>query len=543
MSEASDARARTHVEVQQTASEVFGWEALTPLQSEAIAALCDGRDVVAIMATGSGKSAIYQLAGLHRGGVTLVVSPLIALQKDQISALADAGVGAVAINSQQRAAERRDAWERLESGQARFVFSAPEQLTDDDLLRSLAALDITLLVVDEAHCVSAWGHDFRPDYVRLADVRTRLGDLPIAALTATASPPVRQEISERLSLTDPLMIAGGFDRPEIRLEVVERLTGNDKRKRIVEHVCALDVPGLVYTATRKDAEAYANELAGRGIRSAAYHAGLGKAEREEVHERFLDNSVDVVVATSAFGMGIDKPDVRFVVHTAAPDSLDSYYQQIGRGGRDGQATIATLFYRPEDLALGRLFTTQRPDKEMLREVYEALNKTGPIRLGALRDHLGTRSRALTNALNLLERADVVTATRDGFAARGVRVGEAVARAAEVTKQGEEFDRTRVEMMREYAETKQCRRRFLLSYFGEVRTDPCGNCEVCLRPGPQPSSAVDGPFDAESRVQHTEWGGGTVMNIDTDRLTVLFDEHGYRTLSVDAVTSNNILVPE
>ncbi|PYE12142.1 ATP-dependent DNA helicase RecQ [Williamsia limnetica] len=498
-----------------------------------------GQDTLVIMATGSGKSAVYQVPGIHLNGIVVVISPLIALQHDQIKALEDVGIGAVAINSQQRKRDLTAAWDRIRSGGAQFVFATPEQLTDDEIASALDELNVALLVIDEAHCISAWGHDFRPEYLRLAGVRRALGNPPIAALTATASPPVRQEIIQRLELRNAHVVAGGFDRPEISLSLEHVVDAQDRQRRVVEHILELNGPGLVYAATRKDTHAYADALAQHGLRTASYHAGLRRSARDEVHNAFLADEVDAVVATSAFGMGVDKPNVRYVVHAAAPDSLDTYYQQIGRGGRDGDPTTATLFYRSEDLALARLFTTQRPDRDMLRSVMTALHDDSPQRLTALRKHLGVRGRTYINAINLLERADVLHSTREGLVARDVSVDESIDRAIDITRQGEEFDRTRVEMLREYAETAHCRRQLLLGYFGELTDTACGNCDRC-RSGSDTRPTNAGPFDLGAKVEHEEWGTGEVIDTSTDRLTVRFERHGYRTLSVGAVTRHQLL---
>lgn len=326
-------------------------------------AVLAGRDVLAVMLTGAGKSAIYQVPAVLIDGLTLVISPLIALQRDQITQLEEADAPeAVAINSRQRTAEAQRSWEAVREHEAEYVFLAPEQLVNDDVLAQLGGNGVCLIVVDEAHCVSAWGHDFRPSYLRLGDAIRRLKHPVVAALTATASPLVRREIVEQLGLREPVMVASGFDRPNLRLQVSHYIEDADKRAAVVERVAELYCPGLLYVATRKDAERYVELLSRCGVSAAAYHAGLRAADRDEVHRRFRNDEVDVVAATSAFGMGIDKPNVRFVVHASVPDSLDSYYQQIGRGGRDGADALALLFYRAEDLGLARFSPVSTPTR-------------------------------------------------------------------------------------------------------------------------------------------------------------------------------------
>lgn len=533
-------------ELNRTARRVFGWEELHPEQLEAMEAVLAGRDVVAVLPTGSGKSAIYQVPAVLLDGATVIVSPLIALQQDQIAGLADTRAPeAVAIHSQQRSTVTEHNWEAVSSNEAEYIFVSPEQLANEEVLARLAEADVSLIVVDEAHCVSAWGHDFRPDYLRLADAFAQFGkDAPVVALTATASVIVRREIVERLRLRDPLMVVGDFDRPNLTLEVHQFVRDADKRAAVVDTVAELTGPGLLYTATRKDAERYAEQLGERGVRAAVYHAGVAAAERESVHDRFRDDELDVVVATSAFGMGIDKPNVRFVVHASVPDSLDSYYQQIGRAGRDGDDALALLFYRAEDLGLARFFTTHRPDADLIKRVYKAIGTDKPRRLKHLRERLDVRGRRLTNAINLLEQADAIRSTRKGFLSNGIRPRDAVDGATEVVESRERVDRSRVEMMRGYAEARDCRRRFLLTYFGQPLADPCGNCDRC-HDGESSSDAgtatgEEPAIPVNTAVAHKEWGDGVVIGGDRDRVTVLFENYGYRTLAMSAVTENHLL---
>ncbi|OBJ55737.1 ATP-dependent DNA helicase RecQ [Mycobacterium sp. 1423905.2] len=521
----------------------FGWEQLTDDQHAAMRAVIDGRDVLAVMPTGSGKSAIYQVPTRLIDGVTLVVSPLIALQHDQIAAIEDCGAGkAVAVNSGLRAAQLRRNWEAIDRGDADFVFISPEQLANDEVVQRLSHTQLSLLVVDEAHCVSAWGHDFRPDYRRLADVFRRLGEsIPVVALTATASVVVRRDIVDRLGLHDPSIVVGGFDRPNLSLTVERHLDDDDKRSAVLDTVPTLQGPGLLYVATRKDAEFYAKGLRDKGISAAAYHAGMGKADRDEVHEGFRDDDYEVVVATSAFGMGIDKPNVRFVVHTSIPDSLDSYYQQIGRAGRDGEDAQALLFYRPEDLGLAKFFTTGSPDEELLQAVYDALDPKRPTKPKDLRTKLDIRGRRLTNGINLLDESGAIRSTRKGLLSSKMSTAQAVAEAVHMVELRERVDQSRVEMMRGYAETDSCRRIFLLSYFGEYLAQPCGNCDRCKEAAELGDLTVPAPAIAvDTTVQHKQWGPGVVIGGDRERITVLFDEFGYRTLSLAAVRDHGLL---
>jgi ATP-dependent DNA helicase RecQ len=523
-----------------------------------------GADVLVVMPTGSGKSAVYQLAGLLLAGPTVVVSPLIALQRDQLAGLAARGGGkpgltAVAVNSAQGAEQTTHAWESLRTGTAEFIFLAPEQLANDAVVDRLAQAGVSLFVVDEAHCVSAWGHDFRPDYLRIGDVLERLGSPRVAALTATAAPPVRAEIIEKLKMRRPVQIIQGFDRPNLRLEVHRFTDARRKQAAILQKVVDLAGSGLVYTATRKDTEQYAESLQAAGRKAAAYHAGLKAADRERVHTGFLAGEIEVVVATSAFGMGIDKPDVRFVVHADISESLDSYYQEIGRAGRDGDPGLALLFYRSEDLGLRNFFASGGGDPEVLATVAGAVRRhttsEGAVDPSVLKDELELSHTRLTNAINLLEQAGAVDVDGQGrlhYTDPKLAVETAVTHATEAAEAHVRVDRSRVEMMRGYAETAGCRRQFLLGYFGEALLKPCGNCDTCasgsaisyladLHEASGPAESRRPAFALNAQVEHREWGRGVVMRHEPDRITVLFEQVGYRTLALAALRADEGLL--
>jgi ATP-dependent DNA helicase RecQ len=570
----TDAEAQeTTAVLRRIAAETFDLPHLREGQLAGMAALAAGRDVLAVMPTGYGKSAVYQIAALairqvnaatDRPGVAVVVSPLIALQEDQLDGL-NTRLGpqtAVAINSHHSAAELEEAWQTAESGEAAFLFLAPEQLAKDSTVDRLAALNIALFVVDEAHCVSSWGHDFRPDYLGLGAVHSRLGNPPIAALTATAARPVREEIRKRLQMKDPLVLVHGFDRPNIRLEVIRHQEDKAKRRAVVEQVPALvsgsvrglTGPGLVYAAKRKDTEKYAEKLVKRGLRAEAYHAGRSKEDRERVYGLFMDDQLDVVVATTAFGMGIDKPNVRFVVHADITESLDSYYQEIGRAGRDGEPALAVLHYRSEDLGLRRFFGTHSPDEDSLLAVLSTLRRSkGPLTKAALSEATGFSPRRLTGLLNQLQETRAVKIGKRGVKLdAGAKLPDVVAAAVELAEARQRMDHSRIEMVRGYAETDSCRRQYLVGYFGEDLPEGCGNCDSCTdaaaaRGGADDNGATapdssDGSelFPLQSGVVHKEWGPGLVMRHEDDVITVLFEQEGYKTLSLPAVVEHGLL---
>jgi ATP-dependent DNA helicase RecQ len=417
------------------------------------------------------------------------------------------------------------------------------------------------VVVDEAHCVSSWGHDFRPDYLRLGELIDAMEGASTIALTATGSAPVREEIVDGLHLHNPCLITRGFDRPNLRLEVERTESDHDKRDAVLERVRSLSMPGLLYVPTRADTEWYAQQLSASGLHAEPYSSALGSTRRTEVHTAFSAGELDVVVATSAFGMGINKADVRFVVHAAVTDSVDDYYQEIGRAGRDGDPALAVLFYRPEDLGLRRFFAGRTPDLDDLALVVKALDHRRRVARTALAREVGYSSRRLGALLGLLQESGVVSSN-----AHGVRliflgtVDAAVARAVDVSDQGSRIDNSRIEMMRGFAETSGCRRQYLLGYFGEQLALPCGNCDVCTDTADAADAArktdsVDGTaagpftvsiaplppaFPLESRVRHSLWGDGVVMRNEPDRMTVFFDDEGYKTLSLRAIVARGLL---
>src|SRR3954452_436910 len=536
--------------IERAAREVFGFEELRPGQAEAMQSVLDGRDTLAVMSTGYGKSAIYQVAALLIPGATVVVSPLIALQRDQVEELEREGAGgAAAVSSFVPSGAREEALEELAEGSLEFLFLSPEQLSNEEVLSSVAAAEPSLFVVDEAHCISEWGHDFRPDYLKLGAVAEAVGRPPLLALTATASPPVREEIVERLGMRSPDVIVRGFDRPEIELSVERFHDARAKQRALRERVVAAPKPGIVYAATRRLAEELAADLREAGVEAVHYHGGMRKGERVDAQERFMHGAVEVVVATTAFGMGVDKPNVRFVFHSEPSDSVDSYYQEVGRGGRDGEPARAVLFHRAEDLGLRRFFAGGgQVDEEQIRVVAETVREHGsPVPAGELRAETDLSQSKLTTAVTRLEDVGAVRVLATGEVAPAGVVDSLESLVDEaVSEQGdrESFDRSRVQMMGSYADATTCRREFVLSYFGERFEPPCGNCDNCdaglvhARDG-----ASERPYAEGTRVVHEKWGGGLVQRYHGDQLVVLFDSVGYKQLGLSLVEERGLLRAE
>ncbi len=336
------------------ARDTLGFDSLRPGQKDALQAVMNGRDTLAILPTGGGKSAIYQLAGMQLTGPTLIVSPLLALQRDQLDSMDALGLGPAAVlNSTLTAEEREATLQKFERGEFRFLLLAPEQFSRSEIVPRLLAAQPSLFVVDEAHCISQWGPDFRPDYLNLGRVIQALGRPIVLALTATAAPPIREEIIERLGMTRPKLVVAGFDRPNLRLSVRRFESTDSKTTALLTAVMEGPKPAIVYTSTRNGTEEIATALTQGGASAVAYHAGLAKADREGRQQAFMSGATDIMVATVAFGLGIDKADVRCVWHHTVSDSLDSYYQEAGRAGRDGLDAEAVLFYCQADLALRR----------------------------------------------------------------------------------------------------------------------------------------------------------------------------------------------
>jgi len=497
----------------------FGFSGFRPGQREACEAALAGRDVLVVMPTGSGKSLCYQLPALSGGGLAVVVSPLVSLMQDQVGALEARAPGSAAlINAQQGTEHNRAALERAVAGHTRLLYIAPERFSSPGFVEALREADIGLFVVDEAHCVSQWGHDFRPDYFRLGDAARYLGARSVLASTATATPQVAGDIVRRLGLRDPLRVATGFDRPNLSFAVVPCRTARDKRTRLA---AALGEPGalpaIVYAGTRAGTEALAVELrAALGVEVMAYHAGLGREERSSAQERFMSGAAPVVVATNAFGMGVDKADVRTVCHATVPGSVEAFYQEAGRAGRDGRPARCLLFAERRDKGLHVFFIERDAvDESLFARVTAALElrvREGRYDLEAaeLAGLAGCETAQIPSLIGHLARAEVVRpAPAAAERVRGRLLGRLDGRALAACRSSSgDAQRARWNQYRAvwaFVEGSACRRAAILRHFGDgappAPSVPC--CDVC---SPELVRAFAGPAPRAARAEGSAPGG-------------------------------------
>ena len=493
---------RTLAPAREQLREVFGYGEFLPGQAEVVASVLSGRDTLAVLPTGGGKSACYQLPALLLDGLTLVVSPLLALMKDQVDALTRNGVAAAAINSTVPREEQATILRRAADGDLRLLYVAPERFSDGRFVAAMRGVKVALLAIDEAHCISQWGHDFRPSYRDLGAVRARLGDPPIVALTATADPLVRDDIVERLGLHDPDVRIAGFDRPNLRFHAIRVRSQKEKLEQIAELLQALgaEASAIVYCATRKRVESLTAALQARRIRCARYHAGLPEEDRIRIQNAFARDSVRIIIATNAFGLGIDKPDVRLVVHHDLPESIEAYYQEAGRAGRDGDPAECVLYYAPRDRGLREFFIElSHPPAATVLEVYRALVRRGGDRelINDILDHDEEETPGVNAAVQAL--------VESGLAARQGRFAWALRPDGEdeIDLAGLEAHRAhataKLDSMQSYAESATCLRARVLDYFGETDGPrSCGACGPCLAPTRRRDVDTEAPLFLELR---------------------------------------------
>jgi len=472
----------------------FGFREFLDAQEEVITAIAGGADALVVMPTGGGKSLCYQLPALLLEGTTIVVSPLIALMKDQVDALQRRGISATLINSTLSPGEQQERIRALARGEFKLVYIAPERFRSRSFLEALGQSTIALFAVDEAHCMSMWGHDFRPDYFRLGQVLETLGRPQVAAFTATATPEVRRDILTHLALREPREFVAGFARPNLKLLITHVANEAEKYSRlnalIREHKT-----GIVYCSTRKRVEAVAETLQLANISSILYHGGMNDAEREKAQNEFMQGRRDIVVATNAFGMGIDRSDIRFVVHFDVPGSVEAYYQEAGRAGRDGEAATCELLFNHADTRVQEFFIEgSNPPLEFIAQTYEMLRREADsknelqisikemaVRVGDERsDMMVSSSLHVLDREGYIDRFDI-----PGKRVRGTRVLQPDVRRHQLKldaaklREKERRDRAKLKMMIDFAYARECRQQAILRYFGEPEPARCGNCDICL----------------------------------------------------------------
>ncbi|MBN1675661.1 MAG: ATP-dependent DNA helicase RecQ [Kiritimatiellae bacterium] len=486
-------------ELREALRQHFGFSAFMEGQAEAIAHTLAGDDIMLIMPTGAGKSLCYQLPSLIRGGLTIVISPLIALMKDQVDGLTARGIPATFINSSLAPAEMSERVNAMRAGRYRLVYVAPERFRNRRFLDAFNSVTLALFAVDEAHCISQWGHDFRPDYLRLRQVVDGLKHVPIMALTATATPTVRSDIIRQLGMGEggrgePAVLVHGFHRPNLLLAVTRASSHADKLSR-VKAVLGGYRTGIIYCSTRKQTERVYALLRKAGQSCCCYHGGLSDDDRKQVQDRFMDRQVPVVAATNAFGMGVDRADLRFVIHWDIPGSIEAYYQEIGRAGRDGQEAACELLYNYADVRTQEFFlegaNPSRAEIEATWSVVRAECLHGPV-TRSISDWTaavpGVRNEmAVRTILAMLERAGLI---RREMAPGQSLYATSIVEGADLAMLQEQFaalaekrrqDLRKLKDIISYANTTRCRHTYILNYFGEHDFEPpCNACDQCGR---------------------------------------------------------------
>lgn len=566
--------------LQREAASRFGVKKFRPGQREIIECVMQGHDVLGILPTGAGKSLTYQLPALLLEGTVVVVSPLIALMHDQHKKAEESDIAATKLDSTLSTTEDREAKEEITAGEHDVVLVTPERLENPEYLGVLKKSRVALLVIDEAHCVSQWGHDFRPAYLSLRDARKQLGNPALLALTATATPEVTADILKQLGAEGAEVINTGIDRPNIFFRVFRTVNGAAKRERVKQLVSEEKGTCIVYCATVRACNELWKWLNESGVDSGQYHGKLTKKVRERAQAEFMSGECRVMVATKAFGLGIDKPDVRLVAHYNFPDSLESYYQEAGRAGRDGKPASAALLYRLEDRRVQSFFLGGKyPRREQSQQVYDALSQVSaqPEQAGGtttadLATATGLPQRKIQVIVSQLEGAGVIEKKgRKIRKARDFRGPEELDAFLQEYEERGASDRDRLQSMMRYAESTMCRVRFIKEYFSDEAAEDCGHCDNCKAREtgalPADSASAAGPrsepsnervvlppielpehqrptvsfeeiapqpedFAEGEQVNHKAFGRGEVVKVEGDRVVVSFPRGGKKTVKAE-----------
>jgi ATP-dependent DNA helicase RecQ len=521
----------------------FGFRAFLDGQEDVIANVLAGRDALVVMPTGGGKSLCYQLPALVMDGVTLVVSPLIALMKDQVDALVNRGISATLINSTLTLDEQKERIAGMRGGAYKLVYVAPERFRSGLFLDALRQVEIALFAVDEAHCLSQWGHDFRPDYLRLGHALEKLDRPQVLALTATATSDVRGDIVQHLRLRDPFLSVRGFSRPNLSLNITHTEKSRHKYERLRE-IIAQWKTGIIYCATRKRVEEVTEDLAESKVKAIAYHGGLDEKERNFAQDKFLQRKANIVVATNAFGMGIDRSDVRFVAHFDVPGSIEAYYQEAGRAGRDGEPSHCELFFNFADTRTQEFFIEgANPTFETIRDIFQTLLNWADNQhavhasIEDIADHAGVKnSMSVSSALSLLARQGVIERFDiPGKRVRGTRLVKPDMLARDLNldrdalEEKERRDRAKLKAMIELCYADRCRQQVILEYFGEEDASPCGNCDACRRGGAKATARLGAAEEIETlrkalsgvaRMCHRDAEGGWTPRFGKGRIIAM-----------------------
>ena len=481
---------RELTKMKRTLRDVFNFDQLRAGQAEVIRSVLEGKNTLAIMPTGAGKSLCYQLPGLHLPGTTVIVSPLISLMKDQVDKLEGAGLEASQLNSALTTREHQENLDQIKTENSDFIFVTPERFTTQEFLSELRKQTIDFVVIDEAHCISEWGHDFRPAYLSLGAAIKTLGSPPVLALTATATDAVTTDIEKQLDIGKLRVVNTGIYRPNIHFEVKRVTNEREKHEELVRVLREHDGVGIIYAATVKTVEALTDWLKGFDFKIEKYHGRMKASDRKRIQDAFMAGELKAMVATNAFGMGIDKPDIHFVVHYQMPGSLEAYYQEAGRAGRDGEPATCTLLFQLNDRRTQQFFLGgKHPKFDDILSVHQALETLGaaetPVTLLAVQEHANTVADAKVRVvLSLLKEFKVVKELRGG----GFRLLRTEVKRAELevlarlSEEKVEKDKEKLERMMQYGQSAMCRWRLLHDYFGEaMEVEGCGTCDNCVHP--------------------------------------------------------------